>query len=353
MEGGFHPSRPILDDNSTATDLEDEIERFKATPKSILDERVRVITICTRSKRWRNGDIKSKRKEVCRIVRRRRRGTAKQEKARGAEKALRWAIRKARRECGRTSLTGQKGRACGRSLDIASPAPGSRPHHPPSRSNSRSSRGQNEDACGHLLPAAHAVRGRRGWEPPPGTAYQSSRASLSKAPVARRAQDGTASVHWPSGASTSGSRIRWLPSSRPALALAPRPVEDARGVAIPKPGKDDYGLAKSYRIISLLSCLGKIVEKVAAMMVSAHCETDGDPHPGRYDFDPGRTAAERSARPLRRSESPLPRPRRRGAEAASPRPSLWTSLPPSQAWPGASCPKDERHGAGRMPRQVD
>ena len=99
MEGGFHPSRPILDDNSTATDLEDEIERFKATPKNILDERVRVITICTRSKRWRNGDIKSKRKEVCRIVRRRRRGTAKQEDARGAEKALRWAIRKARSEC--------------------------------------------------------------------------------------------------------------------------------------------------------------------------------------------------------------------------------------------------------------
>ena len=39
-------------------------------------------------------------------------------------------------------------------------------------------------------------------------------------------------------------------------------------------------LAKSYRCISLLNCLGKMVEKVAAMMVSAHCETISGFHPG-------------------------------------------------------------------------
>ena len=41
-----------------------------------------------------------------------------------------------------------------------------------------------------------------------------------------------------------------------------------RGVTVPKPGKDKYALAKSHRVISLLNCLGKMVEKVAAMLVS-------------------------------------------------------------------------------------
>ena len=55
----------------------------------------------------------------------------------------------------------------------------------------------------------------------------------------------------------------------------PRRWKVARGVNIPKPGKDDYGLAKSYRVISLLNFLGKMVEKVAVMMVSAYCEATG------------------------------------------------------------------------------
>ena len=56
----------------------------------------------------------------------------------------------------------------------------------------------------------------------------------------------------------------------------------ARGVAIPKPGKPDYGVAKAYRVISLLNCLGKMVEKVAAILISNHCEREGAFHPGQY-----------------------------------------------------------------------
>ena len=66
------------------------------------------------------------------------------------------------------------------------------------------------------------------------------------------------------------------------LGLHPQCWNIARGVTIPKPGKDDYGLAKSYRVISLLNCPGKMVEKVAAMLVSAHCENTGGFHPGQY-----------------------------------------------------------------------
>lgn len=56
-------------------------------------------------------------------------------------------------------------------------------------------------------------------------------------------------------------------------------------MAIPKPGKDDYSAAKAYRVIS-----GKMVEKVAAMLVSAHCEMSRGFHPGQYGCRPRRSA---------------------------------------------------------------
>jgi hypothetical protein len=40
-------------------------------------------------------------------------------------------------------------------------------------------------------------------------------------------------------------------------------------VVIPKQGKSDYTLAKSYRPISLLSCLGKIIEKIVASRIAS------------------------------------------------------------------------------------
>ena len=52
------------------------------------------------------------------------------------------------------------------------------------------------------------------------------------------------------------------------LGFHPEHWKTARGVTIPKPGKDDYSLAKSYQVISLLDCLGKVVEKTAAYLIS-------------------------------------------------------------------------------------
>jgi len=42
----------------------------------------------------------------------------------------------------------------------------------------------------------------------------------------------------------------------------------ASGVVIRKPGKDDYTKLKAYRSISLRSCIGKVVEKVVAELLS-------------------------------------------------------------------------------------
>ena len=66
----------------------------------------------------------------------------------------------------------------------------------------------------------------------------------------------------------------------------------ARGVIIPKPGKDDYSAAKSYRCIPLLNCLGKMVQKVAADLISEYFEASQGFHPGQYGCRTKRSATD-------------------------------------------------------------
>ena len=66
----------------------------------------------------------------------------------------------------------------------------------------------------------------------------------------------------------------------------------AGGVTIPKPWKADYSYAIAYKVISLLNCLGKMVEKLAADLISVHCEALGKFHPGQYGGRPQRSAVD-------------------------------------------------------------
>ena len=76
------------------------------------------------------------------------------------------------------------------------------------------------------------------------------------------------------------------------LGIHPKARKIARGVTIPKPGKANYGLDKAYRVISLLNCLGKMVEKVVADLISLHCEAMNKFHPGQYGGRPQRSAVD-------------------------------------------------------------
>jgi len=49
----------------------------------------------------------------------------------------------------------------------------------------------------------------------------------------------------------------------------PHAWRTARGIVIPKPGKPDYSKARAYRVIALLNSLGKVVEKVAAIIADS------------------------------------------------------------------------------------
>lgn len=89
---GQAPPRPILSEESTIEDLEDKLGWIQSTLTGILDEHVRVITICARPNRWWNGDIKEKRRKLGRAIRGERRDleTFSQEEAKEAKRALKW-----------------------------------------------------------------------------------------------------------------------------------------------------------------------------------------------------------------------------------------------------------------------
>jgi hypothetical protein len=56
----------------------------------------------------------------------------------------------------------------------------------------------------------------------------------------------------------------------------------AKGVYIPKPGKPSYDKAKNLQVISLLSCLGKLVENIAAILIAEAVEANESLHIGQF-----------------------------------------------------------------------
>ena len=87
-------------------------------------------------------------------------------------------------------------------------------------------------------------------------------------------------------------RIIALIRTHVRLGVHPDRWKLAKGVIIPKPCKGDYSTAKAYRCISLLNCLGKMVEKVVAGLISEHCEANNGFHPGQYGCRAKRSAVD-------------------------------------------------------------
>lgn len=61
----------------------------------------------------------------------------------------------------------------------------------------------------------------------------------------------------------------------------PQRWRHTKGVLLEKPNKSDRTLVKSYRVISLLNCLEKVVEKVVAAKLAQFCEENKKLHKGQ------------------------------------------------------------------------
>ena len=64
---------------------------------------------------------------------------------------------------------------------------------------------------------------------------------------------------------------------------------------IRKPGKVDYTQLKAYCSISLLSCMGKVVEKVVAVLLSGEAERRGLQSDGQFGSRRGWSAIDAAA----------------------------------------------------------
>ena len=65
------------------------------------------------------------------------------------------------------------------------------------------------------------------------------------------------------------------------IRLPPRGEEKSSRNTSSKGGKRDFGLVRSYRVIGLLNCMGKVVEKVVAKKLSLYYEDYSKLHPGQ------------------------------------------------------------------------
>jgi hypothetical protein len=62
----------------------------------------------------------------------------------------------------------------------------------------------------------------------------------------------------------------------------------AKGILLCKQGKPMYSVAKAYRVISLLNCLGKVVERAVATWIASYCETNDIFHRGQFGCQQGK-----------------------------------------------------------------
>lgn len=70
----------------------------------------------------------------------------------------------------------------------------------------------------------------------------------------------------------------------------------AKGILLRKQGQPTYTVARAYRVISLLNCLGKVAEKVAATWIASYCEKNETFHQGQFGCRHGRSTSDAVAR---------------------------------------------------------
>ena len=291
--------RPVLDDNSTVETLEEEIDWIQNKLVQVLDDHVRRITICARSKRWWNDDIVSKRHQLSRVLRFRKTGRASQAAVKEAKKALRRSIRRSRRACWEKFLEEANGD------DIWAIPRYTKPQKATAVPTISHQGAVAEDVSSKAnmlvdisFPQPLNYTGDEGHSDQSGTAYQAVNGRLlqrvfqSTSTKKSPGPDGIGPLAIKCLFEWDPERIVALIRTHIRLGVHPDRWKLAKGVAIPKPGKDDYSLAKAYRVISLLNCLGKTVEKTAAILVSAHCELSGGFHPGQYGCRTRRSAVD-------------------------------------------------------------
>jgi len=289
--------RAHLGEECTGDDVEREAEWCQETQSSVLDAKAKKIRICARSKRWLNGVIKERRRA---LGREKRRG-GRSEAAARAKAELQKSIWQSKSWMWNDYVQNLTGGEVWRVAKFTNPWVGATMEVLTDREGKQANTiaEKEEMLSGESFPLND---GDQYYEQhPAGQAHERitdqsvERAlfsqSVKKAPGPHKLSFGAIRLLW------KWDKMRIVELTKAAVRTGRHPAvwKRASGVVIWKPGKEDYTKLKSYRTISLLSCMGKVVEKVVAELLSDEAERRALPSDGQFGSRKKRSAIDAAA----------------------------------------------------------
>jgi hypothetical protein len=266
--------RAQLDAECTEDEVKQEAAWCQEAMSSILDAAAKKIRICARSKRWWNADIKERRRTVGRERRRRRNS----DDAARAKAELQMSIQQSKRKMWGDYLQNLRGAERWRVARYADPRACMTVEALTDRDGKQANTSLEKE--GMLRHESFPPNGgdQDYGLPPAGSAYTRvteqavDRAifsqSVKKAPGLDKLSFCAIPLLW----KLDQERTVRLTSVVICTRRHPAVLKWASSVVICKPGKDNYKKLNAYSSISLLSCMGKVVENVAAELLSEKAE---------------------------------------------------------------------------------
>jgi len=264
---------------------------------SVLNSTAKKIRICARSKRWWNADIKERRKAVGREKRRRQNS---EETAR-PKAELQKSIRRSKSQMRSDYLQNLQGAEVWRAAQYTNPRAGRTVEALTDREGRQANTAAEKEEMLRRESFPPNDNDQYYERPPAGSAHtrvteQAVERSLlsqsvKKAPGPDKLSFGAKRVLW----KWDIERIVRLMKAGIRTGRHPAVWKCASSVVIRKLGKEDYTTLKAYRSISLLSCMGKVVEKVVAELLSEEAERRGLLSDGQLGSRKGRSAIDAAA----------------------------------------------------------
>jgi len=284
--------RAHLDAESTADEVEQEAAWCQGGIGNVLDMTAKKLMICDILKRRWNADIRQSRKAVGMEMRRRRNS----EEAAKAKAELQKSIRHSKRKMWSEYLQNLRGAEVCRAARYANARAGMTLEAFTDREGKQANRSQEKEEMlrGESCPPNNYDQYYK--LPPAGSAHTCvteqtvERAllyqSVKKAPGPDKVYFGAIRLLW----KWDKKRIVRLTKGAIQTGRHPSVWKRASGAVIRKPGKDDYTQLKAYRSISLLSCMGKVVEIVVAERLFDEAERRGLLSDGQFGTRRGQSA---------------------------------------------------------------
>ena len=306
--------RPILQSSCNRLALDQEVEWIENTLTDILNTYSKIMRVTSYSKRWWNEEVAQARKTWAKEKKTWGQVTPNREKLKQARNMFYRLVRKAKRECWQNFLEGEE-----ETLDPAKIRPEDKNRcwtalkYTKAKANSTTPAliGPNNEVAttmqekealvrAHAFPTPPVFCGAE-YQPRQGAAHLSITKnsvgkallcqSVKKAPGPNMHNFRILRILW----DWDSDRITSVVIQAIRLQYHPQKWRHAKGVLLEKPNKRDRTLVKSYRVISLLNCLGKVVEKLVAEQLSQFCETNGKLHKRQMGAQKHRSAINAAA----------------------------------------------------------